>query len=183
MRVRRFGVAAIIPNAEARERFRRALGTICCGFSENRPMTDTMTDIMKQFFVVILMIFAVFRSIYAALGDNEDKVNESYGKRVERRPRQDGTVSNLYEKGDYLYLVIFLKGVSVFEMCSRADGLDLSPKEIATFLNANAAGATWAPDNKKEERRFERSDHHAEATYVNIAGRPTLTVRQPHTKR
>ena len=39
------------------------------------------------------------------------------------------------------------------------------------------------PDNKSKERRFKRSDDKAEATYANMAGRPTLTVRELHTKR
>jgi hypothetical protein len=50
-----------------------------------------------------------------------------------------------YEKGDCTYSVLFRGGVSVFEMYSRTNGGDLSPKEIATFLKANAAGATWVP--------------------------------------
>jgi hypothetical protein len=138
---------------------------------------------MKRFLVGVLTVLTTLSSVLANLGDSEDKVNGSYGKRVERRPREDGTVSNLYEKGDYLFFAIFLKGASVFEMYSHTDGFDLSRKEIAKFLEENAGGATWAPDNKSQERRFERSDHNAEAVYVNIAGRATLTVRERHTKR
>jgi hypothetical protein len=54
---------------------------------------------------------------------------------------------------------------------------DLSDKEIARFLKANAQGATWTSDRSGKERRFERSDHKAAATYGDKAGRPTLTVR------
>jgi hypothetical protein len=39
------------------------------------------------------------------------------------------------------------------------------------------------PDNKSKERHFKRSDHKAEATYANMAGRPTLTVRTLGTER
>jgi len=138
---------------------------------------------MKGFLVGVLTVLTILSSVSANLGDSEGKINRSYGKRVERRPREDGTVSNLYEKGDYLFFAIFLKGASVFEMYSHADGSGLSEKEIAKFLEENAGGAAWTPDNKSRERRFERSDHKAEATYVNMAGRPTLTVRQLHTKR
>jgi hypothetical protein len=131
---------------------------------------------MKRVFIVLLSIF-LFGPVYANLGDNENKINASYGKRMQRVPRADGTVSNLYEKGNYILFVIFLKGVSVFEMYARANRTDLSSNEITTFLKANRGGATWWPVNKGAERRFERSDHKAEATYVRLAGRPTLTVR------
>ena len=131
---------------------------------------------MKRFFSVLLAMSFLVRSVYANLGDNENKINASYGKRIQRLPRPDGTISNLYEKGDYTFFVIFLKGVSVFEMYAHANRTDLSSREITTFLKRNAGGATWAPV-KGVERRFERSDHKAEATYVQMAGRPTLTVR------
>ena len=65
----------------------------------------------------------------------------------------------------------------------HVNGTDLSEKEITRFLKANAGGATWAPDDKSKERRFKRSDHKAEATYANMAGRPTLTVRELYTER
>lgn len=133
---------------------------------------------MKHFFIVLLSMSFLVGPVSAKLGDNETKINASYGKRIQRLPRADGTVSNLYEKGDYIFFVIFLKGVSVFEMYAHANRTDLSSKEIATFLKANAGGATWVPVNKGAERRFERSDHKAEATYVQMAGRPTLTVRR-----
>jgi hypothetical protein len=73
--------------------------------------------------------------------------------------------------------VIFANGQSVLERYSHANGSDLSEKEIARFLKANAAGATWSPDSEAKERRFRRSDHTAEATYGTVDGRPTLTVR------
>ena len=130
---------------------------------------------MKRFFIVLLSMF-LLGPVYANLGDNENKINASYGKQLQRLPRADGTVSNLYEKGDYLFFVIFLKGASIFEMYAHANRTDLSSKEVTTFLKANRGGARWAPV-KGAERRFERSDHKAEATYVRLAGRPTLTVR------
>lgn len=131
---------------------------------------------MKRFFIVLLAMCFLVGPIYAKLGDNENKIDASYGKRLQRLPRADGTVSNLYEKGDYVFFVIFLKGLSVLEMYAHANRTDLSSSEITTFLKPNAGGATWAPV-KGKERRFERSDHKAEATYVQMAGRPTLTVR------
>ena len=138
---------------------------------------------MKQFIVVVLTVFTALSSVWSNLGDGADRIDDSYGNLIERQLRDDGTVSTLYHKDRYLYFVVFDNGVSVLERYSRVNGADLSEKEIARFLKANAAGATWTPDNKAKERRFERSDHKAEATYVTMDDRPTLTVRELHTKR
>ena len=126
------------------------------------------------------MISAGVSSVCANLGDGGDRIDDSYGNLVERHLLDDGTVSVLYHKDPYLYFVVFDRGVSVLERYSHAKGTDLSEKEIAKFLKANAGGATWTQDNKAKERRFERSDHKAEATYANMASRPTLTVRELH---
>jgi hypothetical protein len=145
--------------------------------------TVAITPLMKEFLVTLLTIFTTLNSVWANLGDGDDKIEDSYGQIIERHLLDDGAVSVLYHKDRYLYFVIFAEGRSVLEKYSHTKGTDLSEKEIARFLKANAAGATWAPDNKSNERRFERSDHKAEATYVNMAGRPTLTVRKLETKQ
>jgi len=70
--------------------------------------------------------------------------------------------------------------VSVLERYSRVDGADLSEKEIAKFLKANAdRTVTWIRDETgtSKERRFKRSDHKAEATCRKVDDRLTLTVR------
>lgn len=136
---------------------------------------------MKRFIVVLLTILSGVSSVCANLGDGGDRIDDSYGNLLERHLLDDGTVSVLYHKDRYLYFVIFANGRSVLERYSHVKGTDLSEKEIARFLKANAARVTWAPDHKAKERRFERSDHKAEATYSNISGRPTLTVRALHT--
>jgi len=140
-----------------------------------------MTNI-KQFIVVLLTIFTALSSVCASLGDSDDRIDDSYGNLVERHLLDDGTVSVVYHKDRYLYFVIFAEGRSVLERFSHVKGTDLSEKEITRFLKANAGGATWMPDNKSKERRFERSDHKAQATYANITGRATLTVRDLHAK-
>ena len=137
---------------------------------------------MKQLIVTLLTIFTALSSVWANLGDSDDKIEDSYGNLIERQLRDDGTVSVLYHKDRYLYFVIFAERRSILERYSHAKGTDLSEKEITRFLKANAGGATWVPDEKSKEGRFERSDHKAEATYVNMAGRPTLTVSL-HTKK
>ena len=135
---------------------------------------------MKQFLVAALMVVTALSSVRANLGDGSDRIDDVYGSLDQRQLRDDGTVSVLYHKDRYLYAVIFTEGRSVSETYSHVKGTDLSEKEIARFLKANAGGATWTPDNKTKERRFERSDHKAEATYSKINDRPALTVRERH---
>src|SRR6266404_1667569 len=135
---------------------------------------------MKQFLLLVLPVLASWSSVWANLGDSGEKIEDSYGAIIERHLHDDGTVSVLYHKDRYFYEVIFAEGRSVSEMYFHVKGTDLSEKEVARFLKANSGGATWSPDNKRKERRFERSDHKAEATYGNMAGRPTLTVRELH---
>ena len=132
---------------------------------------------MKKFFVLSLTILTGASSVCANLGDSDDKIEDAYGKLVERHLLDDGTVSTLYHKDRYLCFVLFDNRRSVLERYSRTDGRDLSPKEISKFLKANAARAAWTQHDTSKERRFERSDHKAEATYLKVDGRPTLKVR------
>ena len=132
---------------------------------------------MKQLFVVVLLTLMGVSVVRANLGDSDDKIEDSYGKIVERHLGDDGKVSVVYHKDRYLYLVIFENGRSVSETYSHAKRTPLTKKEIARFLKANAGGATWIPDNRPGERRFERSDHRAEATYAETDQGPALTVR------
>src|SRR5207249_9945372 len=103
---------------------------------------------MKQFFVLFLAVSAGVSSVCANLGDGGDRIDDAYGNLVERHLRDDGTVSVLYHKDRYLYFVIFANGRSILERYSHVRGTDLSEKEIARFLKANAAGATWSPGSK-----------------------------------
>lgn len=133
---------------------------------------------MKQSLVVVLTVLAALSPVRANLGDGSDRIDDAYGNVVQRHLLDDGTVSVLYKKDRYLYFVIFANGQSVLEGYSHVKGNDLSEKEIAKFLKANAAGGTWMPAGTPKERRFKRSDDKAEATYANTDGRPTLTLRE-----
>jgi hypothetical protein len=133
---------------------------------------------MKQFLVAALMVVAALSSVLANLGDGSDRIEDLYGNLVQRQLRDDGTVSVLYHKDRYLYLVIFANDRSVSESFSHINGTDLSEKEIAKFLKVNAAGGNWIPVNASRERRFKRSDDRAEATYGSSSGRRALTVRE-----
>ena len=131
-----------------------------------------------KFLVVALTILAVSSSVSANLGDGSDRIDDLYGNLVQRRLRDDGTVSVLYHKDQYLYLVIFANDRSISESYSHTKGTDLSEKEIAKFLKLNSAGGTWTPANTSKERRFKRSDNRAEATYGIASERRALTVRE-----
>jgi len=132
---------------------------------------------MKQSITLVLAFCVIASSASANLGANSESIEDAYGTIVQRRLRDDGTVSVVYAKGRYFYMVTFANSRSISESYSRANGTDLSEKEITKFLKANSA-ATWAPANTGTERRFKTSDGTAEATYGILNGRPALTVRE-----
>jgi len=142
-----------------------------CGFPPNVAMKR-----MKQSIALVLAFGMVSSSALANLGANSERIEDAYGMIVQRRLRDDGTVSVVYTKDRYLYMVTFANSRSISESYSRADGKDLSEKEIAKFLKANS-GAKWVPVSAGKERRFKSSDGAAEATYGILNGRPALTVR------
>jgi hypothetical protein len=131
---------------------------------------------MKQSIALILAVCVIASSALANLGENSERIEDRYETIVQRRLREDGTVSVVYTKGRYLYMVTFANSRSISESYSRVNGRDLSEKEIAKFLKANSA-ATWAASNTGTERRYKSSDGTAEATYGILNGRPALTVR------
>jgi len=137
---------------------------------------------VKEFSIFILAILATVTCCWANLGDGDDKIEDSYGAILQRNLRDDGTVSVLYHKDRYLYMVTFNNGRSVSESYFHVKGSDLSEKEITKFLKANAAGATWTSNKEAKKRSFKRSDGKAEATYGNVNGRSALTVREVHGK-
>jgi len=134
--------------------------------------------VMKQLLVFVLATFTAVTCSCANLGDGYERVDDLYGNIMQRKLRDDGSVSVLYHKDRYLYQVIFADGHSVSESYFHVKGTDLSEKEISRFLKVNGFGATWTPDSKGTQRRFRRSDGGAEATYGDVNGRPALTVRQ-----
>jgi len=142
-----------------------------CGF-----LPIVTMERMKHSIAVVLAFYVIASSASGNLGENSERIEDRYGTIVQRRLRDDGTVSVVYAKDRYLYMVTFANSRSVSESYSRANGKDLSEKEITKFLKANS-GAKWVPSNTGTERRFESSDGAAEATYGILNGRPALTVR------
>jgi hypothetical protein len=143
-----------------------------CGFLPNVRM-----ERMKQSITLVFAFCVIASSASANLGADSERIEEAYGTIVQRRLRDDGTVSVVYGKGRYLYMVTFADQRSISESYSRVNGTDLSEKEITKFLKANSA-AKWVPLNTGTERRFKTSDGTAEATYGILNGRPALTVRE-----
>jgi hypothetical protein len=133
---------------------------------------------VKQSSVIVLAILATLTCSWANLGDGDERIEDAYGSILQRRLRDDGTVTVLYHKDRYLYEVTFANGRSISEIYFHVKGTDLSEKEIMRFLKANAAGATWTAENTGKERRFKRSDSQADATYGIVNGRSGLTVRE-----
>ena len=131
---------------------------------------------MKLMIPLILVLCIIASSASANLGENSERIEDAYGTIVQRRLRDDGTVSVVYTKGRYLYMVTFANSRSISESYSRVNGKDLSEKEIAKFLKANSA-AKWVPSSMGTDRRFKNSDGTADATYGILNGRPALTVR------
>src|SRR5262245_20370149 len=131
---------------------------------------------MKQLIALVFAFCIVATSALANLGENSERIEDRYGTIVQRRLQDNGTVSVVYTKDRYLSMVTFANSRSISESYSRADGKDLSEKEIAKFLKGNS-GAKWVPENTGTGRRFKSSDGAAEATYGILNGRPALTVR------
>jgi len=131
---------------------------------------------MKQLIALVLAFCVIASSASANLGENSERIEDRYVTIVQRRLQDDGTVSVGYTKDRYLYMVTFANSRSILESYSRADGKDLSEKEIAKFLKANS-GAKWVASTTGNERHFKTSDGAAKATYGILNGRPALTVR------
>src|ERR1044071_1081932 len=141
-----------------------------CGFLPNVKM-----EVMRWSIALVFACSLFAGSLMANLGDNSERIEDAYGTIVQRRLLDDGKVSVVYTKDKYLYMVTFANSRSVSESYSRADGKDLSEKEITKFLKANSR-ATWIPSSTRAGRQFKTSDGAAEATYGILNGRPALTV-------
>ena len=136
---------------------------------------------MKLSIASVLAILIIASTASARLGENGDRIEDSYGAIVQRRLRDDGTVTAVYVKDRYLYMVTFANNRSISESYSHVNGTDLSDREITKFLKTNAG--TWLPISSGAERRFKTSDGTAEAIYAPVNGRPALTVRELHSDR
>src|SRR5262249_36748181 len=62
-------------------------------------------ECMKQSIVLVLAFCIIASSASANLGANSEQIEDAYGMIVQRRLRDDGTVSVVYAKDRYLYMV------------------------------------------------------------------------------
>jgi len=135
---------------------------------------------MKSILVLAAaLVIALSDQAFARLGNTEDQVSALFGKPIDPgKPDSDGITTNMYKNptGEYLAVVQFLKGHSVAEAYSRVDSRKLSEKELSIFLEGNSAAKEWKKD-PGGKFAWERSDHHASASYETIGGRPTLLIR------
>ena len=125
------------------------------------------------------LVIALSDQAFGRIGNTENQVNALFGKPVDPgKPDSDGVTTNMYKNptGEYIAVVQFLKGHSVAEAYSRVDKHKFSEKELSIFLQGNSAGKEWKKD-PGGKFAWERSDHHASASYETIAGRPTLLIR------
>jgi hypothetical protein len=133
---------------------------------------------MKRALSLLFILSVAFSTrTFAGLGNSENEIVALYGKSIDPgSPDSDGTITNTYQKGDYLILVQFAKGSCVAESYTRKDRHKFSEKELTTLLSGSASGKEW----KKQlggEQKWERSDHGAQAWTEVLAGRPTLLVQ------
>ena len=73
-----------------------------CGFLPNVRMKR-----MKQSITLVLAFCVIASSASANLGADSERIEDAYGTIVQRRLRDDGTVSVVYAKDRYLYMVTF----------------------------------------------------------------------------
>jgi hypothetical protein len=125
-------------------------------------------------FIAVLSL-ALSTPAFSGLGNSDDQIADLFGQPIHiGNPDKRGVITNVYEKGNYVILVQFLKGLSLAESYTRLDKQELSEKEISAFLEGSSNDRPW---NKDPDRAaWERSDHKAHAWYQKLSGRPTLFI-------
>jgi hypothetical protein len=130
---------------------------------------------MKSF-LIFFAAMSFGAQLFAHIGDNEQKIEERYGKPVKSGfPDKRGVTTNKYEKGDYIILIQFLRHLSIAESYTRADQHDFSEDELNHFLEGRSYSSNaWIKDPNKQE--WQRLDHHARAWCTTVSGRPTFLI-------
>lgn len=132
---------------------------------------------MKRTSLLIAIFCIAFSTrTFGALGNSPEQIADLFGKPVdEGAPDKRGIITNMYEKGNYVILVQFLRGLSLAESYTRVDKLELSEKEISAFLEGSSNERSW--NKAADKQAWERSDHKARAWYQTLSGRPTLLIQ------
>jgi len=130
----------------------------------------------RTLLLIVISTLTLSARSFGALGNSEEQVAGLFGQPVDKgTPNTRGITTNVYEKGNYVILVQFLRGLSLAESYTRVDKLELSEKEISAFLEGSGNGRSW--DKQPDKMAWERSDHKARAWYQTLSGRPTLLVQ------
>lgn len=130
----------------------------------------------RTLFLVTTLCVALSARMLAALGDSESQIAGLYGKPVKQGfPDKNDITTNMYQKGDYIVLVQFLRLYSLAESYTRLDKHDFSDKELSAFLEGSSNGRQWNKD--PNNLAWERSDHKASARCETLSGRPTLLIQ------
>ena len=125
-----------------------AKGTDTSEFTVQRRQFDSdlcrnvRMERMKQSVALILALCVIASSASANLGANSEIIEDAYGTNRSTTPAGRRKGKCCVRKDRYLYMVTFANSRSISESYSRANGTDLSEKEITKFLKANSA-AKW----------------------------------------
>ena len=132
---------------------------------------------MKRILLIIAALALGFTAhSFAALGDTEDQISDLFGKPVDVGfPDKRGISTNMYQKGNYVILVQFLRHLSLAESYTRTDKRDFSEGEIAALLEGSGNELRWVKDPDKMV--WERQDHKARAWCDTLRDRPTLLIQ------
>jgi hypothetical protein len=130
----------------------------------------------RTWLLIAVLSFALGTRVFSALGNSTEQIADLFGKPVDQgSPDKRGITTNMYEKGNYVILVQFLRGLSLAESYTRVDKLELSEKEISAFLEGSSNERSW--NKAADKQAWERSDHKARAWYQTLSGRPTLLIQ------
>ena len=130
----------------------------------------------RAFFLIVVSCLTLSGNLFAALGDTEDQIADLFGKPVDQGfPNEKGITTNMYQKGNYIILVQFLRRLSLAESYTRVDKSEFSQDEISSLLAGNSDDVEWVKNPDKQE--WERADHKAKAWLDTLSGRPTFLVQ------
>jgi hypothetical protein len=132
---------------------------------------------MNRILLLVAMLCVVLSGrTLAALGNSESEIADLFGKPSEQGfPDTRGITTNIYQKGDYIILVQFLRHLSLAESYTRIDKNEFSESELSALLEGSSNGRAWNKDPDK--LAWERSDHKASARCETLSGRPTLMIQ------
>ncbi|MGC3992202.1 MAG: hypothetical protein QM796_21410 [Chthoniobacteraceae bacterium] len=132
---------------------------------------------IRSLFAIALGMFT--SSASARIGETAEQILTRYGqgKKVEDRLIATGAETWKYDKGDFNIEVVFINGVSAWEIFSRKGKL-LSDDDIKDLLKVNTIEATsWRYDRR--ENRWERGGRPKLFAYKEPGHPEQFSIRDP----